>query len=767
MPAYETLKHRLTRISNDAERLLDDAVKMTVLSDDGLSQWKTTCRNISEQLSEEIMRVAVVGAIKSGKSTFANTLLMGDYLKRGAGVVTSIVTRVRSDHALRASLYLKNWDEVNRDIDQASVLLPAQSRSNETQAFDIRREKDRRILSKAMESLAADQLITNDTRNAGSVLLASYLKGYDRVKERVKADHATVVFQDDRFPLHREFVGDDAMSVYLKDVLLEIDTAGFGKGVEIADCQGSDSPNPLHLAMIQDYLSMAHLTIYVISSRTGIRQADIRFLSMIRDMGILESVAFVINCDFSEHETLQDLTQGIQKIRSDVSLICAEPQTFSFSALFLLMSQMETDLSRRERERYLHWCRESQMVDFATGEHTRLQRFLAHKINGERSVLLLKNHLERLEIITGGISEWVGFNRDLLDRDADGAKALVNRVHNQQGRLDDLKRTVKNTFDGAVNQVKRDLKAAIDRFFDQHADGAVDGIVRFIRGYQVDVQRYDENLAAAGFAKTLYMVFQEFKQAVDAHMAEVVNPQVIRFLREQEKYLVTYLNDIAGPFGAMIDEALEQYGKAVETDVRSLRPAATAARIGPELESIRNRAGVALPPAAATLRYTAQIKTDAVMRLGVYKFINLVKKAFNRKADKAHQEAYLALASGIKRMKRETERSILFHLKDYKENLKFQYLLKLADAAGDALYRQLLERFQHQGADLSRVAALIGEQRSDKQEISASLDRLGAASRSLQEKIGHLRDDLRQLNEAGAFDAMPTKPPSPVDTTEP
>ena len=213
MPAYETLKHRLTRISNDAERLLDDAVKMTLLSDDGLSQWKTTCRNISEQLSEEIMRVAVVGAIKSGKSTFANTLLMGDYLKRGAGVVTSIVTRVRSDHALRASLYLKNWDEVNRDIDQASVLLPAQNRSAETQAFDIRREKDRRILSKALESLAADQLITNDTRNAGSVLLASYLKGYDRVKERVKADHATVVFQDDRFPLHREFVGDDALLV--------------------------------------------------------------------------------------------------------------------------------------------------------------------------------------------------------------------------------------------------------------------------------------------------------------------------------------------------------------------------------------------------------------------------------------------------------------------------------------------------------------------------------------------------------------------------
>jgi hypothetical protein len=290
--------------------------------------------------------------------------------------------------------------------------------------------------------------------------------------------------------------------------------------------------------------------------------------------------------------------------------------------------------------------------------------------------------------------------------------------------------------------------------------------VRFIRGYQVDVQRYDENLASAGFAKTLYIVFQEFKQAVDAHMAEVVNPQVIRFVKEQEKNLVTYLDEIAGPYGAMIDEALEQYGNAIETQGRSLRPTTSVASIGPELESIRNMAGVALPPAAATMRYSAQIKTDAVMRLGVYKLINLLKKAFNRKSDKAHQETFLALASGIKRMKQETERSILFHLKDYKENIKFQYLLKLADAAGDSLCRQLLERFQHQGADLSRMVALIGEQRMDKQEMSALLDRMGVVSRSLQEKISHLRSDLGQLNAAGASDTMPTPPPAAVGMTE-
>ena len=746
MPVYETLKDQLARISADTALLLDDAERLTELPDEGLARWRTTCRTISEQTAEETMRVAVVGAIKSGKSTFVNTLFGGDYLKRGAGVVTSIVTRVRTGQRLRANLYLKNWDEVNRDIEGASVLLPANHRQRDEGPFDIRREKDRRALERALDGLKADQLITNDTRSAGSVLMASYLQGYQRGQQLVEADHATVVFENDRFPLHRDFVGDDAMAVYLKDVLLEIDAPGLGKGVEIADCQGSDSPNPLHLAMIQDYLMMAHLTVYVVSSRTGLRQADIRFLSMIRKMGILDTVVFVVNCDLSEHESLQNLSEGIEKIKADLGLISPDPQMFTFSALFSLMSQTESDLPPRERERFAHWSRETDMVAYAMAERDRFQQFLERKINRERNSLLLKNHLERLEIVLDGLISWIGFNHDLLTRDAGGARDLADRAHGQRQQLDRMKLTVKNTLDGSVNQIKQELKTAIDRFLDPHGDGVVDGVVRFIRSYQVEVQHYDESLKNAGFANTLYRVFQEFKQAVDVHMAETVNPQVIRFVKDLEKRLMGYLDEIAGPYGAMIDEALVQYANAVDDETMFQKRESPPISIGPELETIRKMAGLSLPPAAATMRYSAQIKTEAVMQFGFYKIVNLVRKAMKKSADKAHHEQYLALRSGVKRMKRETERSILFHLKDYKENIKFQYMLKLADAAAAALYRQMLERFQHHGADLSRLVELIREQRLDKETLSASLERMKDASRSLQEKIGHLKSELQQLN---------------------
>ena len=747
MPAYETMKHRLARISDDAVQLLDDAGKITELIDERFSQWKHTCQTISEQTSEETMRLAVVGAIKSGKSTFVNTLFGGDYLKRGAGVVTSIVTRVRTGSRLRAILYLKNWDAVNRDIDQASILLPAHQQSREDRPFDIRQEKDRQIIDWAINDLAADQLVTNDTRSPGSVLLSAYLKGYDRLQPMVSADHATVIFENERFPLHRDFVGDDAMAVYLKDVLLEIDTPGLGEMVEIADCQGSDSPNPLHLAMIQDYLTMTHLTVYVVSSRTGLRQADIRFLSMIRKMGILETVIFVVNCDLSEHESLEDLWEGIRKIEADLSLICPEPRIFTFSALFVLMSQMESDLSPRDRDRFAHWRRETAMVDFSTAERTRFDQFIEQKINRERNSLLLKNHLERLEIVASGLGNWIDFNRDMLARDAGGVRELADHIHLHGGQLERLKQTVKNTLDGAVIQIKRDLKTAIDRFFDEHADGdgVVADVVRFVRGYQVEMGRYDESLMRVGFAKTLYLVFQEFKQALDAHMAETVNPQVIRFVKGQEKHLMGYLDEIAGPYGAMIDDALAQYADAMDDGRPPQRRALSRLSIGAELETIRRIAGLSLPPTAATMHYSTQIKTEAVMRFGFYKIVNLVRKAMKKSTDKTHPEQFLALASGVKRMKRETERSILFHLKDYKENLKFQYMLRLADAAAAALYQQMLERFRHHGADLSRLVELMGEQRLDKEKMSASLGKIGESSRSLEEKIRQLKADLQQL----------------------
>jgi tRNA U34 5-carboxymethylaminomethyl modifying GTPase MnmE/TrmE len=65
-------------------------------------QWAQTNASIARYILDQVVRIAVVGAIKSGKSSMVNALLSRDYLKRGAGVATSIVTRMRQGDLLKA-----------------------------------------------------------------------------------------------------------------------------------------------------------------------------------------------------------------------------------------------------------------------------------------------------------------------------------------------------------------------------------------------------------------------------------------------------------------------------------------------------------------------------------------------------------------------------------------------------------------------------------------------------------------------------------------
>ncbi|MEJ2658722.1 MAG: dynamin family protein, partial [Desulfobacterales bacterium] len=268
---YHSLKGEILKVSQDLSGIFSDAKSMAGLSDHPFDVWEKTAAGISKQLSKETIRVAVVGPIKSGKSTFINSLFKGEYLKRGAGVITSIVTRVRSGDRLKAKLLFKSWDEINSDLSQALVLFPTLKWRTGNDGFDIRRKEERIDLQKALDSMGSDQLIANGTRNANSILLSSYLKGYEKVNAMLSSEVNSKEYENDGFTEHWNFVSDGSMAVYLKDIQLEIDSSDIEDNIEIADCQGSDSPNPLHLVMIQDYLLLTNLIIYVISSRTGIR----------------------------------------------------------------------------------------------------------------------------------------------------------------------------------------------------------------------------------------------------------------------------------------------------------------------------------------------------------------------------------------------------------------------------------------------------------------------------------------------------------------
>lgn len=754
---YHTFKNEISEISREISELIATAKTIPGISDGSFGAWEKTCAEVQKRMSEDVLRVAVVGPIKSGKSTFVNSLFEGDYLKRGAGVVTSVVTRIRRGKHLKAELCFKSWDDVNRETEQAMVLLPSLSRKAYEHGFDIRDEDSRKALREALDHLGTDMLISNETRSMSSVLLDSYLNGYERMKDILPPESGKtggIRYEEERFPKHRDFTGDDSLAVYLRDIRLEISTGDIDENAEIADCQGSDSPNPLHLVMIQEYLVSAHFIIYVISNRTGLRQADIKFLSIIRQMGILDNILFILNTDFSEHESREELDALIQRVRSEISLLRPDPEIYTISALFNLFRVQQKRLSHRDRSRLKQWETESEFSEFSDQETARFFTDFHHKLATERYAMLLKNHQERLSVISAGMEHWVRVNSDILSRDTAGADEIIKKIMQHQKKITQIRSMTETTLDGTVKKVKATLRSDIDRFFDNRSGHLMAGLLKFIRDYEPPYHQYEESLKTSDFADTLYRVYQAFRHAVDIFMAEKINPDIIRFVRDMEAEIRKHIGSVTGPYEAMTEDALSGYNRTMERLGIPPIPGNNQGIDIPDIELVKRSEGLNLPPLTAPIRCTAKIKTEAVARFGFYSFIRLFREKILKHTVYDETEGGIrALKKSMIQLKKEMEQSVTFHFKDYRENMKFQYMFRLADALSGVIYDLLLERYQAYVTDLSEITELIGQNQGHKAEASELLAHIGISAAEIGGRVQRLKEETALFQSSEKFTA--------------
>jgi GTPase SAR1 family protein/BMFP domain-containing protein YqiC len=716
------------------------------MADYTFGEWEKTCESLPGQLAENTIRVAIVGTIKSGKSTFLNSIFKGEYVKRGAGVITSIVTRVRNAERLRAKLFFKSWDEVNAEMEQALVLFPSASWLAEDGRFDIRQKKEREQLQQALGELSTEQLITRSTRNINNVLLTSYLKGFEKVSEFITSETGIQLYEDKRFPDHKTFVGNETLAVYLKDVLLEINSDNVQSNIEIADCQGSDSSNPLHLAMIQDYLLLTHLIIYVISSRTGLRQADIRFLSMIKKMGIMDNIVFVVNCDFSEHDSVDDLQNLVGRIREEIAMIKPDPDVYCFSALYNLFSSLEENLSDKDRLRYDYWKTDGELIESSNRDLAQFESIFNERLARKRYTLLLRNHIERLGVILSGIGDWTGLNRDVLTNDADRAAGTLQKIEIHQQRLNQIKSSIKKTLSGAVPEIRKEIQREVHRFLDAQSGPVAKDLRDFIRAYTPDADKYQSNPGEVDFSQHLYLLFQDFKQGLDAHITEVINPEVLRFVHDREKRIEAYFEALIMPFESMIEDAYGEFNGMLGRDASNPASKKRSSNAGSKMESILKTSGVKPPPIVAALHYSAKVRTEAVMRLGFYRALRNVKTLFRKSSDSKGQQALKALKDAARRIKRETEKTVVFNLKDYRENLKFRFLFKLVDATADGFAQAVLDRFQAYFSDLSATIEGIGTNQKDKTRALKILDDMDQVCQTLDARIRKVREEIESAS---------------------
>ncbi len=735
--------------------LLDRMESALKIDGEPIERWKGICRQVRKPDEFSTVHTAVVGPIKSGKSTFVNALMGRDYLKRGAGVVTSIVTRIRKGKKLTAQLTFKSWEEVNGEMQRALTLFP--DRQWEETEFDIRKEDHREAVASALHSLKPEQWIEEDTRNPDTVLLETFLLGYPEVSGILAEKESLVkTYKAGDFPQHQRFSGDDRLAVYLSDLSLTIDADLLDENTEVADCQGSDSPNPWHMAMIQDYLAGAHLIVYVVSSRTGLRQADIRFLNMLRRMGMGEQILFVVNIDLDEHPGLSELTPLIERIGSEIGRIIPDPALHAFSALHHLFMAAGSSLSEKEQGRVEAWEKEPDLTDYSRAGRNHFLADFRYHLTEKRNHLIFKNGLEKLSAISAAAGHQVRVARELSEQRPEGGEKIVQKIRFHQEKMAGIRSMIRSTLDGAAQRLKGELKTDADRFFDPVGRKSIlPDLFRFVENCPVTYpasapapkgEKKDEAGRKKRISREMYRIFQEFKRLVDGYMAETVNPEIIRFIKAEEQKILSFFESVTGPYDVMLADALDEYNRSLKgfgisgigRNGRSIE--------NPDMDRIRQTKKIKLPPAKAAMRYSARIKTEAVIRFGVYSLGRLIKKLFGREGDGGTQ--IRALKDGVTRLRAEALGSIRFHFKDYRENLKYQYLFKLAHGAADHLNRELVERFGGYEADLAAIADLVGNQGPKKKGADPkALKEIGEMGAAIEKQIEELKAALAEEAE--------------------
>jgi GTPase SAR1 family protein len=418
--SLENLKQILETLTVELSPLFpDDSAQLRL--------WRRSLEAVSESLQDQTLRIAVVGPVKSGKSTFINAMQGRDLLKRGAGIVTAFITRIRVGPEEKGWVAIKSWEEINAEVTEALSVLALPRGFEGIDSIDLRREEDRRTLRQFIKEFKQDSLTGRETFDPNIVLINGYLNGYSRLSGQVKDEPVLLEFDADELDRHQDFVSQESQAVYLRDMELQLPISWLGEMVEIGDCQGSDSPNPLHFAMLQEYLLSSHCILYLISSRVGIRQADLKLIEAIKILRLLPQTLFIVNVDLDEHGNMENLEQLRQRIAEELGLLVPEAKIYAFSALLQLLETGKSmdELSPREGRRLEGWQEEHELVELSRCGYEDFCDDLKSLVNRERGRVLYGSVLSHLQRVSQSMKDSVNTRQKLLSRDQAELGALA------------------------------------------------------------------------------------------------------------------------------------------------------------------------------------------------------------------------------------------------------------------------------------------------------------------------------------------------------
>ncbi|ACN15559.1 GTPase family protein [Desulforapulum autotrophicum HRM2] len=732
MTMTEKILYDIETISSNLGLTLESMREIPGMYDTSADTALELCCTLPGTIRSNILKIAVVGAIKSGKTTFINAWLKDDLLKRGAGVVTAIVTRLQRQSTLTARIFLKSWDDINQEIEQALFMFPEKEWNPEknTPGFDLRRERDRQFLNDFNVDIFSDLSVSEAGLRPESVTITRAVEGYEAVKDLIKPDRSILEFSGPLFETHKKFTGNDSRAFFVRDVALGVTSPGLDPDIEIADCQGSDSTNPFHMVQIQNYLTRANLIIYLISSRTGLRQADMNFLRVIETMGLMENIVFVLNADLNEHENLKDLMSVEHRVRKELTYIKKDPELYTISSLYNLFCDLAPDLSRKNSIILDLWKEDANTTAYLSSMTQRFNSRLVGRLSSERFYLTVANPIERLRQIAFMARQRLSLFSDLLSQDLSKARGAMDRLAEMLETGKKLEAIMDNSIEGAVDQLEREIQKEANALFDPLQGTIAKDVAHFIGGCKIDISLYESKLLHHGFENTLYLMFQELKSALDTFMTQTINARVLGFIHDQEKAIEGYFKTLYRSYDINpheISPVKDQDHQPETAPGRKIVPI--------DLRTIKGILGLSLPTEAFVTRYNARIRVSAMAKFGLFSLGDIIGRLMNRRR---YTPGVSALSASEKKIKQEALRSVVNHLEAYQKSVTRDYLIPLLEAVSRDFKDKLVARCRVCDVEIETMEGVIALDQASKKAQSRTLDAMAAGLTKIVKKIESL-----------------------------
>jgi len=743
MTEYRDLKKKTGQRVAVLAETIQELESRGIVEEQASARWNEQLGQVRSSLEDPLLRIAVVGTVKSGKSTLINALVGKDLLKRGAGIITAFITRLITHGEIEGWVELKPWPQVLDELNASLRMIPHYSdMMDEDHSLDIRLAEDRDRIEGLLERMRDEWSQKDGHLDPSHLLLRGYLDGYGRVEQFIGYEANRVHFDRHSLDQHQRYVGSEGQAVYLRDMELHYPLAWLGESIELADCQGIDSPNPLHFALLQQYLLKSHLILYVISSRSGLREADFRLLDFIRTLKMLPQTFFVLNADLDDHPHLLDLESLADRVRSELSWVVRNPRFFTFSALYHLVAQLEDSASDRERRHLQLWQEETSLVQLTEAGFAALRESLTQVVCGQRLRVLCGSGLNRLSIVAGSVMNTVAAQRKLLDDSLEDVLQTAEGLKDKQDRLLGSLETLKNAISGLRSSLCDEIDRVVDPFFDLAQGRIINETLEVVENYPIHFEHEKDLADYRWLFHQFHRQYRGFRQSLARYLVEKVNLQLIEFAKMEEASLCERLRRAAEAFWTLFAAALEDYRRETGLFDAERR----AARDLPEA-NWQVRGLIAPPNFSAFVDQGAIGRGILLMKLGLAGFTRLLGD-FRSRLGKAGElllgeKKHEGMSrEAIKLLKKEARRELIQAFGEYRNQFKSDYLYRIVDGETSRLLQDFELRAEMVQVNLGDLLQQRQTEGAGRESLVETLTQAHQISQAMIEELEELRSTL-------------------------